>query len=266
MPNNVNPPVKTEANPPPPPLPHIQEPPQQSETFPTHGTILTINGGSNIDFDTKRRCRDYYRQVNHVVVEGPITQTKWSHMPIIFSAQDVNLASFPHTDVMVVTVHIDRWNITNILIDNGSQAEILFLTAFEKMGYNNKQLRELTKSLYDLSRKWIEPVGIITLPVLFGTPKNPCIEYATFDVVDMLYPYNAIFRRGLLNTFKVTLHSSYLCIKVPVTFRVISVFGSQQDARNIEKVWHLATKMYIFYEKKQSKATPPPITSKQKLW
>jgi hypothetical protein len=54
---------------------------------------------------------------------------------------------------MVVTVHIDRWNITNILIDNGSQAEILFLTAFEKMGYNNKQLRELTKSLYDLSRK-----------------------------------------------------------------------------------------------------------------
>jgi hypothetical protein len=81
---------------------------------------------------------NYYRQVNHVVVEGPITQTKWSHMPITFSAQDVNLTSFPQTDSMVVTVHIDRWDITKILNDNGCQVEILFLKAFKKMGFDQK--------------------------------------------------------------------------------------------------------------------------------
>jgi hypothetical protein len=27
----------------------------------------------------------------------------------------------------------------------------------------------------------------------------------------------------------------YLCFKIPATFDIISVFGSQQDARNIEK-------------------------------
>jgi hypothetical protein len=59
-------------------------------------------------------------------------------MPIIFSSQDVNLASFPHTDAMVITVHIDRWDVTKILIDNGSQAEILFLTAFNKIGFDQK--------------------------------------------------------------------------------------------------------------------------------
>jgi hypothetical protein len=53
-------------------------------------------------------------------------------MPITFSAQDVNLASFPHTDAMVVTIHIDRWDVTKIRIDNRSQADILFLTAFKK--------------------------------------------------------------------------------------------------------------------------------------
>jgi hypothetical protein len=53
-------------------------------------------------------------------VEGPIMQTKWSHMPITFSTQDVNLALLPHMDVMVVTVLIDRWDVTKILIDNGS--------------------------------------------------------------------------------------------------------------------------------------------------
>jgi hypothetical protein len=39
---------------------------------------------------------------------------------------------------MVLTVHIDRWDISRILIDNGSQAKILFLLAFEKMGYDKK--------------------------------------------------------------------------------------------------------------------------------
>jgi hypothetical protein len=49
---------------------------QKADTFPTHGTILTINGGSNTDFDTKRQRGDYYRELTHVVVEGPITQTR----------------------------------------------------------------------------------------------------------------------------------------------------------------------------------------------
>jgi hypothetical protein len=57
-------------------------------------------------------------------------------MPITFSAQDVNLVLFPHTDAMVVIIQIGRWNVTKILINNGSQAKILFLTAFEKMGYD----------------------------------------------------------------------------------------------------------------------------------
>jgi hypothetical protein len=80
-----------------------------------------------------------------VVVERPITKTKWSHIPITFLAQDIKLASFPQTDAMVVTVHIDICDVTRILVDNGSQAEILFLSAFEKIGYDIKQLKEPTK-------------------------------------------------------------------------------------------------------------------------
>jgi hypothetical protein len=49
----------------------------------------------------------------------------------------------------------------------------------------------------------------------------------------MHYPYNTIFRTGLLNTFEAALHSGYLHVKISATFRVISVFGSQKDARNI---------------------------------
>jgi hypothetical protein len=166
--------VKTKPNPPlPPPLHQVQEPPQQPENFSTHGTILTITGGSNTYFETKRQRMDYYRQVNHVAIECPITQTKWSHMLITFSSQDIKLTLFPHTDVMVFTVHIDRWDVTKILINNDSQAEILFLATFDKMGFDRNQLREASKPLYGFGGKRIEPAGAITLPVSFGTPKKP---------------------------------------------------------------------------------------------
>jgi hypothetical protein len=94
------------------------------------------------------------------------------------------------------------------------------------MGFDRNQLREPSKPLYGFGGKRIQPVEAITLPVSFGTPKNLRTEYITFDVVDMTYPYNAIFRRGLLNTFQAALHSTYLCLKVPTTFGVITVFSS----------------------------------------
>jgi hypothetical protein len=135
---------------------------------------------------------------------------------------------------MVLTVDIDRWDISRILIDNGNQLEILFLLTFEKIGYDKKQLEEPTKPLYGFGGKRIKLVGVITLPVSFGTPKNPRIEHIIFDVVDMLHPYNAIFRWGLLNTFEATMHLGYICLKIPATFGIITIFSSQKEARNIE--------------------------------
>jgi hypothetical protein len=49
---------------------------------------------------------------------------------------------------MVITVHIDRCDVTRILVDNDNQAEVLFLSAFDKMGYDIMQLREPMKPLY----------------------------------------------------------------------------------------------------------------------
>jgi hypothetical protein len=75
--------------------------------------------------------------------------------------------------MMVLTVHIDWWDVLKIPVNNGSQAEILFISTFEKMGYDKKQLKEPTKPLYGFSGKRIETVGVITPPISFGTPKNP---------------------------------------------------------------------------------------------
>jgi hypothetical protein len=94
-------------------------------------------------------------------------------MTITFSSQDINLTSFSHTDAMVIIVRIDRWDITKILIDNGSQAEILFLATFDKMGFGQKQLKELSKLLYGFGGKRIEPVGLSHSLYSSAPPKPP---------------------------------------------------------------------------------------------
>jgi hypothetical protein len=125
------------------------------------------------------------------------------------------------------------------------------------MRYDKKQLKEPTKFLYGFSGKRIKPVGVITLPVSFGTPKNPRTEYLTFDVVDILYPYNVIFGWGLLNTFEATRHSTYLCFKVPATFGVITIFDSQKEARNIECGFALRHKNVHFLTKDMDQPEQP---------
>jgi hypothetical protein len=65
-------------------------------------------------------------------------QTKWPHVQITFTEADLKLTSIPHTDAMVITTHIDKWNVTRVLADNGSQAEILFLSTFEQMSFSKK--------------------------------------------------------------------------------------------------------------------------------
>jgi hypothetical protein len=169
-------------------------------------------------------------------------RTKWSHVQITFIKVDIKLVSFPHTNVVVITVHIDKWDATRVLVNNGSQAEIIFLSTFEQMDFDKKQLKEASKPLYGFGGRRIEPVGSISLPVSFGSLRNARTEYLTFDVVDMNYPYNAIFRRGLLNTFEVALHSLYLCLKVLAALGVISVHGSQKNARHIEQGFTLGHK------------------------
>jgi hypothetical protein len=186
------------------------------------------------DFESKKQRKEYFCQVNYVGVEGPIIQSKWSHIPITFTHEDLQLWSFSHTDAFVIQAHVASWEIARVLIDNGSQADILFLHTLEKMNIARSQLKPSFKPFYGFGGKTTLPVGNISLPVSFGNPSNARTEYITFDVIDMYYPYNAIFGRGTINTFEVITQGAYLCMKMPAPLGVITLFGDQREARNIE--------------------------------
>jgi hypothetical protein len=145
-----------------------------------------------VDFETKRHKRDHYRCVNHVALIGPVVQTKWSHVLLTFDARDVDSCSAPHADAMVITCRVAGWDLHKVLVDNGSQDDIIFLHAFDRMGISHNQLKPTDNPLYGFDGKGTFPVGKIELPLSFGTAPNARSEQFTFDIVDMVYPYNAI--------------------------------------------------------------------------
>jgi hypothetical protein len=98
--------------------------------------------------------------------------------------------------------------------------------------------------------------------VSFSTLSNSRIEYITFDVVDMSYPYNTIFGRGFLNTFEDVLHSLYLCLMIPSNQGVISVHSNKKDARNIEQGFALGHKNVNCLQDEKTKSNNN-ITDKQ---
>jgi hypothetical protein len=93
----------------------------------------------------------------------------------------------------------------------------------------------LDNPLYDFGGKGTFPVGKIELPLSFGVAPNARSEQVTFDIVDMVYPYNAIMGQGSINKFEATIHRLYLCMKIPGPQGMITVYGNQQTTCNIER-------------------------------
>jgi hypothetical protein len=194
-----------------------------------------ITGGSSVDFETKRQKRDHYRSVNHVALTGPVVQTRWSHVPLTFDAKDVDLCSAPHVDAMVINCSVAGWDLHKVLVDNGSQADIIFLHAFDRMGISHSLLKPSDNPLYGFGGKGTFPIGKIELPLSFGVAPNARSEQVTFNIVDMVYPYNAIMGWGSINKFEAANHGLYLCMKIPGLQGVITVYGNQQTAHNIKR-------------------------------
>jgi hypothetical protein len=154
---------------------------------------------------------------------------------LTFDARDVDLRNAPHIGAMVINCSVVGWDLHKVLVDNGSQADIIFLHAFDRMGISHSLLKPSDNPLYGFGGKGTFPVGKIELPLSFGVAPNARSEQVTFDIVDMVYPYNAIMGRGSINKFEAAIHGLYLCMKIPGPQGAITVYGNQQAARNIER-------------------------------
>jgi hypothetical protein len=199
--------------------------------------VLSITGGSSSEPANKKQKKEAQRRVQHVGVQGPFIKSKWSHIPITFSQEDIQLKDYPHNDAMVISCVIKGFLVHNVLVDTDSAADIIFAKAFRQMQEPEDKIHDATHPLCGLGGRHIVALGKITMLVTFGYIHNTRTEQVVFDIVDMEYPYNAIVGRGTLNAFEAILHPAYLCMKIPSEQGPIAVHGSQEAASWAEGSW-----------------------------
>ncbi|RLN42469.1 prpol [Panicum miliaceum] len=77
-------------------------------------------------------------------------------------------------------------------------------------------------------------MGKADINVTFSQGPTMRMKVITFNIVDIPYPYNAIFGRNTIIKFAAVIHQPYLCMKIPTAGGVVTVFGSQEEARRCE--------------------------------
>jgi hypothetical protein len=92
--------------------------------------VAPITWGSSFKPSNKKQKKEAQRRVQHVGVQGPYIKTKWYHVPIIFSQEDLRIKDYPHKDAMVIFCAIKGFMVHNILVDIGNAADIIFAKAF----------------------------------------------------------------------------------------------------------------------------------------
>jgi hypothetical protein len=201
--------------------------------------VLPITGGSTSELDNKRKKKEAQRRVQHVGVQGPFIKSKWSHIPISFSQEDLQLKDYPHNDTMVISCVIKGFLVHNVLVDTCSAADIIFAKAFRQMQEPDDKIHDATHPLCGLGGKQIVALGKITMSVTFGYIHNTRAKQVVFDIIDMEYPYNEIIGRGTLNAFEAILHPTYLCMKIHRNKDPLLCMGVKKLLGELKEVGHI---------------------------
>ena len=107
---------------------------------------------------------------------------------------------------------VDQFNTRRILVDNGSSADIIYLSAFQQLKLDLGRLRPFDSPLISFSGDRVYPKDIVTLTVIVGNHLRQLTRQLDFLVVDFPLSYNVIIGRPTLNRWKAATFT--YCLKV----------------------------------------------------
>ena len=150
---------------------------------------------------------------------------------ITFSDSDLEGCQHPPDDPLVIKAVVANKTIHRVLVDNGSSADIIFASAFDKMGIGREKLEPTSTHLRGFFREKVLPLGSIELVLTLGDPPCQATTTVRFLIVDAPSAYNVLLGRPSLNAIKAIPSSYHMVIKFPTTNGVGMVRGDQRMAR-----------------------------------
>ena len=118
-----------------------------------------------------------------------------------------------------------------VLVNNGSSADIIFTSTFDKMGIEREKMEPVCTYLRGFSGERVLPLGSIQLVLTLGDPPCQATTTARFLVVDVPSAYTMLLGRPSLNAIKAIPSAYHMMIKFPTVSGVGMVRGDQRVAR-----------------------------------
>ena len=150
---------------------------------------------------------------------------------ITFSDSDLEGCQHPHDDPLVIRAVVANKTIHRVLVDNGSSADIIFASAFDKMGIGREKMEPVSTHLRGFSGEKVLPLGSIQLVLTLGDPPCQATTTVRFLIVDAPSAYKMLLGRPSLNAIKAIPSVYHMIIKFPTTSEVGMVRGDQRVAR-----------------------------------
>ncbi|KAK3034292.1 hypothetical protein RJ639_034096 [Escallonia herrerae] len=136
-----------------------------------------------------------------------------------FDDADLDGVSLQHDDALVITLHIDTFQVKRILVDTGSSADIIFKDAFNHMGISDDRVKPISSPLYSFTGASVPVKGIA-----------PSQSSQGKDLVKRS-SYNEILERMGLNKLQAVASTYHLIMKFPTPAGVGFVKEDQILAR-----------------------------------
>ena len=156
--------------------PPQQPPPRQTTTQHQQpvGEIQVISGGFAGGGESRSARKAHLRNIRSTEIAKIQAVSKLPRLDtfITFSNSDMEGCQHPHDDLLVVRAVVAIKTVHRVLIDNGSSADIILASAFDKMGIEREKLEPVNTHLRGFSREKVLPLGSIQLVLTLGDP--PC--------------------------------------------------------------------------------------------
>ena len=150
---------------------------------------------------------------------------------ITFSDSNMEGYQQPHDDPLVIKAVVANKMIHRVFFNNGSSADIIFASAFDKMGVGREKLEQVNAFLHGFSGERVLPLGSIQLVLTLGHPPCQATTIVRFLMLDASSAYNMLLGKPSLNTIRAIPSAYHMVIKFPIENGVGIVRGNQHIAR-----------------------------------
>ena len=127
---------------------------------------------------------------------------------------------------MVLDPIIDGYHLTHVLMDGGSNLNLIYEDTVRRMGIDSSRISKI-HTTFEGVIPGVEAYskGSVILEVTFGFPGNSRSEELLFIIAPFQSDYHAVLGRTAFARFNALPHYGYLTLKMPGPRGVITVSG-----------------------------------------